>query len=419
MNWIDKVVNGYANRRNKTLSTGLPSQEIENIIRNRHYANSALLKYISGSGPSFQSNCYNYCPPLQSLINKKANTFLRGELIPVNKDLQPIKSTAFLKDSKILDRPNQFQNRNQFLRSIDTFLNVYGICYIYKIIPEGFKDATGFVVIPNTAITPMYKSNVNVFDNQTDIIDSYNINLYGVMITIRGDDLKLIETIVDTTINTDKPFQPKSRIDSLEYPIKNIVASLESRNQIIVRRGAEIAISPKNGDTTAIMKVMTPQEKKDLQDEYAQYGTLTSQNHALIGRVPMDIQNISRPIQALGLFEGENADHRALANAYGVPIPILGIPDTTGKYSTYLEAKKEFVEDTIIPESQIIADGLNRLFNAQEYSFYFDYSNMECMQRSQKDRADSLKVMVESLASAVENKFITQQEAINLIKDYL
>ena len=41
------------------------------------------------------------------------------------------------------------------------------------------------------------------------------------------------------------------------------------------------------------------------------------------------------------------------------------------------------------------------------------------MQRSQKDRADSLKVMVESLASAVENKFITQQEAINLIKDYL
>jgi hypothetical protein len=417
MNWLDKVINNYAERRNKTtLST---QSAIKEVIRDRYIYNSAIVKYLEGSGASFHANCYNYCPPLQSLINKKASTFLRGELIAVGKDLQPTKSAAFIQDSKILDRPNQFQNRNSFLRTIDTFINIYGICYLYKIIPEGFSKPTGFVVVPNTAITPTYKTNVNIFDNQTDIIDSYTINLYGVSIILRGDDTKLIETIVDTTINTDRPFQPKSRIDALTYPIKNIVASLESRNQIIIRRGAEIAISPKNGDTTAIMKVMTPQEKKDLQDEYAQYGTLTSQNHALITRVPMDITNISRRIQDLGLFEGENADHRALANAYGVPVPVLGIPDTTGKYATYLEAKKEFIEETIIPESQIIADGLNKLFNAQDYSFYFDYSNMECMQKSEKDKADALKVMVETLSSAVSNQFISQEEAINLIKDYL
>lgn len=418
MNWLDKIVNNYAIQRNKTLALDT-TDAIDRIIRDRYITNSALVKYITGSGASFQSNCYNYCPPLQSLINKKASTFLRGDIIAIGKDLQPIKSSAFIQDMKILDRPNQFQNRNSFLRTIDTFINIYGICYIYKIIPEGYSKPTGFIIIPNTAITPTYKSSVNIFDNQTHIIDSYTINLYGISITLRGDDIKLIETIVDTTINTDKPFQPKSRIDTLEYPIKNIVASLESRQQIIVKRGAEIAISPKNGDTASIMKVMTAGEKKDLQDEYAQYGTLTSQNHALITRVPMDITNISRPIQALGLFEGENADHRAIANGYGVPIPVLGIPDTTGKYATYLEAKKEFIEETIIPESQIIADGLNKLFNTQDYSFYFDYSNMECMQKSQKDKADSLKVMVESLASAVESGFISQEEAVTLIKDYI
>lgn len=416
MNWLDKVVNNYAIRRNKTVATNMTG--IDTVIE-RHISNSALVKYIVGTGASFHSNCYNYCPPLQSLINKKASTLLRGDLIAVDKDLQPVKSLQFQKALKVLDKPNQFQNRNQFLRAIDTYLNIYGAVYIYKIIPEGYKDASGFIVIPNNTITVTYKTNTNILDNQTNIIDSYSINLYGVNIILRGEDLGNILTIYDTTINTQNAFQPKSRIDVLEYPIKNIVSSLESRNQIIVRRGAEIAITPKNGDTAAIMKVMTPGEKRALQDEYKSYGTLTSQNHALIARVPMDITNISRKIQDLGLFEGENADHRAIANAYGVPIPVLGIPDTTGKYSTYLEAKKEFIEETIIPESQIITEALNRLFNMTDASFYFDYSNMECMQKSEKDKADSLKIMIDALATAVDKGFVSQQEAILLIKDYL
>lgn len=416
MNWLDKVVNNYALRRNKTVATNMTG--IDTVIE-RHISNSALVKYLVGTGASFHSNCYNYCPPLQSLINKKASTLLRGDLIAVDKDLQPVKSLQFQKALKVLDKPNQFQNRNQFLRTIDTYLNIYGAVYIYKIIPEGYKDASGFIVIPNNTISVTYKTNTNILDNQTNIIDSYSINLYGVNIILRGEDLGNILTIYDTTINTQNAFQPKSRIDVLEYPIKNIVSSLESRNQIIVRRGAEIAITPKNGDTAAIMKVMTPNEKRALQDEYKSYGTLTSQNHALIARVPMDITNISRKIQDLGLFEGENADHRAIANAYGVPIPVLGIPDTTGKYSTYLEAKKEFIEETIIPESQIIAEALNRLFNMTDASFYFDYSNMECMQKSEKDKADSLKIMIDALATAVDKGFVSQQEAILLIKDYL
>jgi len=387
-----------------------------------YISNSSITRYITGSGVTFQTACYNYCPHLQSIIAKKANGIIRGNIIPVNPDDNSVikNSPAFNKDMKLLSKPNQFQSGNEFIRMMDVFLNIYGVCYVYKIQSIGFKEPTGFIIIPNPFISVTYKSYVNIFDNQSQIVDTYFINLYGITITLRGEDVNLIQQIRDTTINTAYAFRPKSRIDGLEYPIKNIVASLESRNQIIVKRGAEIAISPKAGDVAAIMKVMTPAEKKALQDEYAEYGTLSSQNHALIARVPMDITSISRPIQALGLFDGENADHRTLAQAFGVPIPLLGMPDTT-KFSTYSEAKKEFYDDTEIPESQIIGDGLNELFGsiAKGYSFYFDYSMLSCMQKSEKDKADALGTMVKALSEAVTAGLIDINEAKNQIKDYL
>lgn len=382
------------------------------------YSNTA--RYITGDGVAYQTNAYRYCPPLQGVIQKRANALTRGVILPVDEKDQVITSSAFNKDMKILARPNQFQTMTQFLGMVETMVCVYGVAYIYSIRSVGFKDATGFVVIPNECIIPSYKTYINILDNQSPIVDSYTINLYGMSFVLKDDDIKLITEVRDSTVNMTHAYQPKSRLDALEYPIKNIVASLESRNTIITRRGADVIISPKNGDTAAIMSVMTPEEKKQLQDEYARYGTLSEQWHTMIARVPMDATNISRSVQQLGLFDGENADHRAIASAFGVPVPLLAMPDTA-KYSTYGEAKKELYEDTIIPESQVISETLDLLFNtaAKGYKFYFDYSMLECMQKSEKDKADALGAMVKALNEAVTAQLITIDEAKELLTDYL
>jgi hypothetical protein len=376
---------------------------------------------IISTGLSFHSKAYNDCPPLQAVIAKKASSLIRGNIIPVNyKDNKVIASAAFDKDMKLLSRPNQFQSGNDFVQMMDTFLNVYGVCYVYKLIPVAFKEPSAFIIIPNQFITVQYRSNVNILDNQSGIVESYTITIYGVSVTLRGEDVRLIQEVRDTTINTAFAFQPKSRIDALVYPINNIMSSLESRHTIITKRGAEVIISPRNGDTAAIMSVMTPTEKQALQDEYARYGTLSDQWHAFIASIPMDATNISRSVQQLGLFDGENADHRTIAAAYGVPVPLLGMPDTT-KFSTYSEAKKELYDDTIIPESQVICDALNLMFGsvAKGYSFFFDYSGLECMQRSEKDKADALGAMVKALSEAVTSGLISTDQATEQIKDYL
>ena len=70
------------------------------------YSNTA--RYITGDGVNFQTNSYRYCPPLQGVIQKRANALTRGVILPVDEKDQVITSSAFNKDMKILSRPNQF-----------------------------------------------------------------------------------------------------------------------------------------------------------------------------------------------------------------------------------------------------------------------------------------------------------------------
>ena len=418
MNWIERQALKIAG---KVLKGAALDYMSSGQSTGRYIQQSTAMRYINGTGVTYQSACYNYCPPLQAIISKIASSVTRGDIIAVNPETrEAIESPAFKKDMVLLSRPNQYQSRNEFLSMMSSFMDIYGVCYIYKIIPVGFKDATGFIIIPNVCIQTMYKTNVNIFDPNQSIIDYYQVSIYGWTFTFRDEAKNVIHEVRDTTINTLYSMQPKSRLDTLEYPIKNIVASLESRNQIIVKRGAEIILSPKAGDQAAIMSVMTPDEKKALQEDYSQYGSLSGQWSTLISRIPMDATNIGRSVQQLGLFEGENADHRTLAQAYGVPVPLLAMPDTS-KYSTYQEAKKELYDDTTVPRSQIISDCLDQLFNAKEkgYGFLFDYSNLSCMQLTEKAKAESLNIMVDALTKAVAQGFIKQEDAVTQINDYL
>jgi hypothetical protein len=95
------------------------------------------------------------------------------------------------------------------------------------------------------------------------------------------------------------------------------------------------------------------------------------------------------------------------------------MPDTT-KFSTYLEAKREFYEDTIIPESNVISQSFDVLFDSVKngYRFKFDYSELECMQKSQKENAETFNIMVNALSKAKTDGLINETEATNILNQY-
>lgn len=385
-------------------------------------SNISAINYLPSSfkSVSYKNNYYSMyeeCPAVGIGVLKKSQAISTGKIVAINDKEEKITNAAFLKDLKVIDNPNAYQNRSQFIKTIETFMNIYGVAYVYRIVPIGFKDVKSMVVIPNNAITVNYK--IASYINQESIILSYQINLFGMSYNITGDDLNNMIPIYDVSIELNEVIKPKSRLDLVYKNIENIAFSIESRQTTIKNRGAEVLLSPERGDAAGILTSLHPTEVENLQKEYRKYGSLSNQWHTMITKIPMRATKLTRTPTELGLFDSENADYRAVALAMGIPAPLMALPDTS-KYNTYLEAKKEFYDDCIIPESQSIAEGFDKIFDTKNkgYSFMFDFSHLSFMQEDKKIKADTYASMSNSIRANVEAGILTIEEAKEILKGY-
>lgn len=408
-----KIASEYLMKGTILTPTGEMSEEVKDYF-------ATTTKILKQTGVTFQTNAYNNCPQVQGAISKKVQSMLRGNLICVDKDGNQINNSGFDNALKLLKNPNKYQNYSNFMATLYTFQQVYGVAYVYKVLSVGFKNPQALIVVPNTSLEVVYKPVSYLLQNdKSQLIDYYNITLNKQVYRIY--DLSLIQTVNDVIINTELGgnFKPASRLDTLRQSVVNLIGSIECRGQYISNHGADVVISPeRSNDAAATALGMNQGERERLQKDYSRYGITAGQYHALISKIPLRVQTIGRSIGDLGLFDGENQDHRIIAQSYGVPVPLLALPDTS-KYATYGAAKKEFYEDTIIPESTIITEFLGTLFGATDYRFMFDYSHLEVMQKSESDKANTAKVMGESLTQAVQSGFITQQDAIDKYKEFI
>ena len=380
---------------------------------------------LTGTGNQFYTRCYDLCPPLQSVIRKKGEGLVNGKIIPVDpfteKAVTP--SGEFNKFMGVINRPNAQMKRNDLLMYIDACLSIYDVAYLYKVKAVGFDNVTGLIPIPNNAITPQYKLQVNIADPAqfNSLVESYTINIMGMPLVLRGDDVNLIHEIRGSGINLrgGNEYKPSSRIESLRVPITNIVASLESRNQIITKRGAEGIISPKPAsDMTGVSVALDPEEKKRLQQAYEGYGYLDGQYHMYLAKVPMDYTAITRNVAQLGLFEGENTDKRTIALAYNMPAPLIGLPDEA-KYNTFTEAQRQMYEGAVIPDGGIISQAFDEIFRPKGWKFYFDFSHLDCFQKSETERATALDKTITALTNGITAGLIEQADAKRIVQDFL
>lgn len=364
------------------------------------------------------AEAYNLCPSIQACVTKKANAITNGKLIPVDPTTEELKTVGhFSKVLKVLKRPNKYQNMEQFIKTVEVFVNVYGACYVYKIKPIGTNDITGLIVLPNDSITINKRTDFVYIDKEDEQVLSYQVSIFNRTFLIT--DVSEVSVIYDTTINLMKVIEPQSRIDAIWENVESVINSVNSRNAMTKNRGAEGILAPERGDATASAIGLGDKERERLQDEYKKYGSTSSQWHTLIAKVPMRFQAITRTPVALGLFDGENADSRTIAQHFGVPIPLLGLPDTT-KFNTYLEAKKEFYDDTIIPEARNIAMWLSELFETEKngYVLMFDYSYLNFLQGDEKMKADTYKTMSETVRGNIDSGLMTIEEGKLILSEY-
>jgi hypothetical protein len=394
-------------------------------LLNKTRSTSIIDSLSALSGDRLYTECYANCPPLQSIIRKKGEGLINGKIIPVDQNTEQAVNPPqeYKKAMEVINNPNVRMTRSQMLMYIDACLSVYDIAYLYLIKPIGMDRVTGIIPIPNNAITPAYKVGVNIADPTqfSDVVESYSINIMGMPLLLSGELTKLIYEVRGTGINliAGNEFKQSSRIDSLKVPIMNIIGSMESRGQIITKRGAEGIISPKNtNDSLDSLVGFDATLKEKMQEEFEKFGYLSGQWHTMLSQIPVDYTPITKNVMQLGLFEGENSDKRTIALGYNMPTPLIGLPDEA-KYNTFTEAQRQMYEGSVMPDAGIIAQAFDNIFKPNGWKFYFDFSHLGCFQESEADRADALDKTIRALKNGIDAGLIDQSKAKDIVNDFL
>lgn len=347
------------------------------------------------SGHASSLKAYKTCPPLTSIINKKAQAYINGKSWILNasgrsRDKESTSEVAN-KFRKLRKQPNPFQSEKEFDAQQYVYLQLFGWCMMIIIKPVGFSplDATAIWNIP--------PSMVNVEETQKswlqakkkgDIIKSVVIEWEGEKTTIKADDVYIIKDFVP---NFKSLIFPESRVCSLELPINNIIGAYESRNVLINYRGALGIISPDQKDAGGSIKLLE-EDKEQLQKDFANYGLKNRQWKFIISSASIKWSQIGISTRELMLFEEIQDSIMRICDQFNFPYPLIANEKFNNLGGSNTDPNKTLLyNEAIIPEAESIAEQWANIFRLEEAGLKLerDYSHVPAMQGDELKKAQA------------------------------
>lgn len=355
---------------------------------------------------------YFNCPPVSAVINRKAQTFINGELEIVNSRGKDRGLENYGRNAdKIRDlfrNPNPVQTYTQFMAQTYLYVQTFGYAIILKRKPAGYDDNIDVYQMWNLPphLIDIEKTNKMFFNDNKEGIEKIVVR-YGKEVTeLKADDVFIIKDVMPAL---DDAFLPESRIKTLEMPINNIIGSYESRNMLINSRGALGMITNKTKDSYSAIP-LKPHEKEELHRDFKKlYGLRKGQTGVIISSADLDWKNMVLPTKELMLFEEVEDSNNRICDAYMFPPELLGKMrgDTvTGNMQT---ATRNLYQDAIIPEAKHLFEQWNKFFETSKYGIEITmcYDHLSVLQPDKKAEAEARLRLNQGLQIEFRNGIIT------------
>jgi hypothetical protein len=326
---------------------------------------------------------YEYCPPVYSIINKQAYAFINGKTFITNLKgkgkAKEATSEYANKVKALLSKPNALQNGKQFEAQAAVYLRLFGYCIILPIKPIGFpnEDATALWIIPP------YMCEIN-FAKQTfynlkkGFISSIILKYGNEQSNLNPDDVIILR---DITPGFETLFLPNSPVKPIQQNISNLIGIYNSKGVLINYRGALGILTPEVDKLNAIP--LDPAQKKEIQDDFLQYGIKSNQWKFIISNSSLKWQQMGVPYKDLMLTEWAEDDTMVICDALNYPFKLLANTKSSSMNGTETaQFQKILYQDFIIPFAEMIYEQIAEAFNAEANNVKIekDYSHVTVIQ---------------------------------------
>lgn len=354
---------------------------------------------------------YRECAPLSTVINRNAMAMANAKWwLTDTEDNEP---QGFENLKKLLKRPNPLQSWTELILQLDTYRQIYGEVFLWAPTGEGnsIQDAMALWAIKPEYITIKLSKKLYFQNDINDIVLNYYLKVGDSRTEFDGSRLLHIKDTFQNLCFSPTNIRGESRISGLEHPIKNIIQAYEAIYSLNKDRGAQGILSNDRKDVLGAM-ALTEKEKKDIQSQYlTKYGLNNNQRKVIITDASLRWQSMSYNVRDLMLFEGIKSNVEQISDSFLYPFNLLANQKGT-TYDNNNESKKTLYQDNIIPISKIYSEKLTSFFGLDDtkVKLYADFSEIECLQEGEKEKAEALNIKISALSKAYQDKAITLEE---------
>lgn len=371
--------------------------------------------YFKYAGHQSSLNAYELCPPVNAIVNRKAQAYVNGKTWVLNSRGKEATGAVADKLRTLLEKPNPLQGWEEFEAQGYIYQQLFGYNILLPIKPVGFKeniDATALWNIPPSMVD-IEETNKLFYQSDTKgIIKQIVLNYKGTRTTIRVEDIYIMK---DFTPRFDTMVFPQSRICALEYPINNIIGAYESRNVLINNRGPGGIFSQDPGSGNFGAMPITEDEKEKLQEDFRRYGLKRPQWQFILTTASIKFQSTGISTKDLMLFEEIESDTMAICDSYNYPYQLMSSASGT-TFSNLKEGKQLLYTDAIIPEAIALYRQWNQIFDTGKYNLTLDkdFSHIPVLQEDQLQAANARRARNEALLIEWKNDLITRNRWLEL-----
>jgi hypothetical protein len=223
------------------------------------------------------------------------------------------------------------------------------------------------------------------------------------------DTIELKDMVYMNTPDGINLINVENRIETLKYPLSNIMASYNKRNVILENMGAIGILSSKKSDMGGSLP-MTPEEKREIQNDWI------SRNKDKLVMTEADVSwtPMSYPTKDLMLFEELTEDKIAIIDAYGLSYNLFSNVNggTLANGNEVKQAMRMAYQDTIIPETEQMYTTISQQLGLSAQGLYLkpDFSHIAVLQDDMNLKAQAMNSKADALNKIIQAGVILTEE---------
>lgn len=303
-----------------------------------------------------ENELYNTTSALKIVLDRMALIYANGVWEHLDKNGEIIERSDYV---ALLENPNVFQSRNEFLFQWFIQRGLYGNNFLYQL--KGMEVQPIPTALWNLPPSKIGLQRTGKIWNQTELDQMISGYIYRMEedgkpnVTYKPDEI-----IQFSMPDSEDPLLGKSPLESIKMELSNMRAAMGYRNVILTKKGAIGVWSSDSKDTQGAIP-LTPEEEKEIREELGKaYGIGDRQSAFAISKNALKWNPSTYPTKDLLLFEEVDANKKAIIDLYGANENMFS-RSSAGQGSTFNNVamgERQAIQNTIEPIAQDFANGL-------------------------------------------------------------